>query len=255
MRITEEKGVTLIALVTIIVIVLILTSIGVTAGTSTINFVKFSQLKSELKILQTKVNDLNQQDKLDIGNTLNELQRKILEITEISNVIFKDKSDKDIQEIKEGFRYCNSKYINKEFNLENIKRDYLINVKYRYVICCDGFNYNGITYYIIDQIENDIYNVRYNDKNLKNGEFSFDINYIKENDRWKVEISNINYIGYINNWQVKYRMNDETEWKSANGLTFYVTKKGAYYVQLIHKDVVLGPQQFYLESDEENVIL
>lgn len=255
MRIIEEKGVTLIALVTIIAIVLILTSIGVTTGTSTINFVKFSQLKSELKILQTKINELNQQNKLDIGNTLNEQQIKILEITEISNVIFKDKSDKDIQEIKEGFRYCDSKYISKEFNLENIKRDYLINVKYRYVICCDGFNYNGITYYIIDQIENDIYNVRYNDKNLKNGEFSFDINYIQENDRWKVEISNIKYIGYISNWQVKYRMNDETEWKSTNGLTFYVTKKGSYYVQLIHNDIVLGPQQFYLENDIENVIL
>ena len=39
----EEKGITLVALVLTILILLILASIGVTSGLSTINYTKFSQ--------------------------------------------------------------------------------------------------------------------------------------------------------------------------------------------------------------------
>ena len=76
----------------------------------------------------------------------------------------------------------------------------------------------------------------------KEGNFEFDVDCIKESDRWRIEISNIKYPGYINNWEIEYRQDEETQWKKANALTFYVTKMGNYYVRLLHEDIILGPK-------------
>lgn len=248
----EEKGVTLIALVTTIVILFILSSIGATAGMSTINWASFSQFKDELKILQTKVNELNQNNEIDIGQELNEEQKKLLNNSTISSIIYNKKTDEEKIKIQNGFRYCNKDYIRKEFNLESVKRDYLINVEYRYVICYKGFEYDKNIYYMINQIDNSIYNVDYNDKNPKEGNFDFDVNYTKENDRWKIEISNIIYTGYISNWNVEYRLDGESRWKKANGLKFYVTKAGNYYVQVSHDDINLGSKLVSIIDETNN---
>ena len=130
MKITEEKGVTLLVLVTTIIILLILTSIGVTSGISTLNSAKFSQFKEELKILQTKVNELNQNDEINLGEELTETQKNILNITDISKIIYNDKTEEEKKEIQNGFRYFNNDSLKNELNLEGIKRDYLINFKY-----------------------------------------------------------------------------------------------------------------------------
>ena len=239
MRRTEEKGITLIALVTTIFILLILVSIGINTGTETIEYAKFTDFKDELVLLQTKVNELNENDELNIGKELNESQKSIFNISEVSNIIFKNKTEDEITKIKNGFKYCNFSYLNNQMGLEGVKREYLINVEYRYIICTEGFSYEGTTYYMINQIDNEIYNVEYNNKNIKYNNESFEVTCTKETDRWKIEVTNINYDGYINNWDVKYRLGEEN-WKSANGLTFYVTKAGNYYVQVMHDDINLG---------------
>lgn len=252
---TEEKGVTLIALVTAIVLILILSSIGATAGMSTINWASFSQFKNELKILQTKVNELNQNNEVNIGQTLSEEQKSIFNNLAISNIIYNGngETEEEKSKIQEGFRYCNRDYIKKEFNLESVKRDYLINVEYRYVICYEGFEYDGNIYYMPEQIDDSLYNVKYSDKNPKEGDFDFDVSYVKENDRWKIEVSNITYTGYINNWQVEYRLDGESKWKKANGLTFYVTKAGNYYVQVSHDDINLGSKLVSIIYETNNI--
>ena len=226
----SEKGVTLIALITTIIILFILGSIGTLVGTSVIEFSQFSNFKNELEIIQNKVNELNQNTKVEIGQELTQEQKQILNLSEISDIILKNETEEEKTEIKENFRYFSSDYIKSEFNLEHIERDYLINVKYRYVIYEKGFKYNEKTYYMPEQIENGIYNVKYQNKNEETG--SFEVNYTKEDNRWKIQISNINYNGYIDNWEIKYRLNEENYWKQATGLSFYVTKQGNYYVQV-----------------------
>ena len=127
---------------------------------------------------------------------------------------------------------------------------YLINIEYRYVICCEGFEYNQIIYYMIDQIEDGMYNVRYSNKNEQTDktdeEIGFDIIYTQENDRWKIEIKNIEYNQYINNWQVQYRLETDSYWNNANSLSFYITQSGNYYIQLVHNQIKLGPKRVEL---------
>lgn len=257
MRLTEEKGITLLTLVITIIVLLILVSIGTTSGISTIKSAKFTQFKAELQILQTKVNELNQykeinkNSEIDIGTELNQTQKNILNQKIISEIIYKNVlSNEEIAKIQEGFRYCDVTEIQSKLELSNIKRDYLINIEYRYVISCNGVEFNGITYYMVDQIDQGIYNVRFNDKNDKpdkdETEIGFNLTSIQENDRWRIEVSDIQFNQFINNWQVQYRLETESYWKDANSLIFYVTQSGNYYVQLVHNEKILGPKRVEL---------
>ena len=249
---TKESGITLTVLVITIILILILASIGTTVGTEAMEFAKFTQFKAELKIIQNKVNELNQENKTDIEQELKDVpglteeQKNILNITEITNIIFDGENNEEIQS---GFRYFTKDDINTIFNLDSVKRDYFINVEYRYVIFPDGFEYKGTKYYMIDQIDGEIYNVRYHNKNTGNG--SFKVNVTNEKNKSKIEITNIDYPGYVDKWQVKYRLDDNSYWETSDDLTFYIKKEGTYTVKVIHGDEInLGEQEIIVLFDE-----
>lgn len=254
MKLSEEKGITLTTLVIMIVIILILASIGVTSGTNAIKEAQYTQFKNELKILQTKVNELNQENKTEIGRGLTQEEKDFLEMTVISSIIYNGKNDEEKLEIQNGFRYCNEESLKNDLNLDSIKRNYLINIEYRYVICYQGYNYDNKNIYMVNQIEGSIYNVQYQEKNDKTG--NFEVQYVREGNKWKIEIVNINYNGNIDNWQVNYKHIDDEMWKETNNLSFYVTKEGKYLVEVKHgNDVNLGIETIRIEnnlSNEEN---
>ena len=241
-KIKETKGVTLIALVVTIVVLLILASIGINSGQDAINSAKFNEFKSELKIMQTKVNELNQSNETEIRPELTEQQKSIFNVETVYNIIFENKSDEEITNIKKGFRYYSKDYINNKFNFDSITRDYFVNIEKRIVISCTGFEYKGKTYYMSEQFTDGLYNVEYNNKNTQSG--SYDINTIVEENRCKIEISNIQYEGYINDWQVKYKLKDSSQWKTSNDLSFYVKEDGTYDIEVVHgNEISLGAKE------------
>ena len=238
-KIKQEKGITLVTLVVMIIILLILASIGVTSWNQAIEYAKFNEFTAELQVMQSKVNELNQNKETDIGEKITENQKNTLDdIEDIKNIIFKNKTDEEITKIKDGFRYCNKEWIKQKLELDSINRDYLINVEKRYVISCTGFEYKNKTYYMSEQLENGQYNVEYNNKNSTTGSGSFEVNTQKEENRWKVEISNIQYDGYVSNWQVKYKLATNDFWQTSNELTFYVTEQGYYDIKVVHGDKI-----------------
>ena len=241
-KIKETKGVTLIALVVTIVVLLILASIGINSGQDAINSAKFNEFKSELKIMQTKVNELNQSNETEIRPELTEQQKSIFNVETVYNIIFENKSDEEITNIKKGFRYYSKDYINNKFNFDSITRDYFVNVEKRIVISCTGFEYKGKTYYMSEQFGDGLYNVEYSNKNAQSG--SYDINTTVEENRCKIEISNIHYEGYINDWQVKYKLKDSSQWKTSNDLSFYVKEDGTYDIEVVHgNEISLGAKE------------
>ena len=233
---TNERGVTIVALVTTIIILLILSTIGVTSGKSTIEFSNFNKLKNQLTVLQIKVNELNQQNKTDIGQEIGDNQKLILNNEIVSNIIYKDKTEKEKNTIEAGFRLLNGNQIKDQLGLDGYKGNYLINVKYRYVVLCEGLEYNGITYYMIDQMEDGLYNVEYHNKNSDSG--SFEVNIIAEGDKCKVEITDINYDGYVSDWQVKYKLSTNSQWNTSDDLNFYVRQQGVYDIKVVHGDEI-----------------
>ena len=253
MKVTEEKGITLMTLVIMIIIILILASIGVTTGTNTIKEAQYTQFKNELKVLQTKVNELNQSNKIEIGRQLNEEEKNTLDIPAVSSIIYDGKSDEENLKIQKRFRYCNEESLKEDLDLYSIKREYLINIEYRYVICYKGYNYSNKIIYMVNQIEGGVYNVQYQEKNDTTG--SFETQYVREGNKWKIEIVNINYNGNIGNWQVNYKHIDDEMWKETNNLSFYVTKDGKYLIEVKHgNDVNLGMQTIIIENNLSNEV-
>ena len=250
MRKTNERGVTLVALVTTIIILLILSTIGVTSGKSTIEYSNFNKLKNKLTILQTKVNELNQQNKTDIGQEIGDDQKAILNNEVVSSIIYKNRNDEEKNSIEAGFRLLNGNQIKEQLGLDGYKGNYLINVEYRYVVLCDGLEYKGITYYMIDQIEGGLYNVEYHNKNDNKG--TFEINAIAEGDKYKIIVSNIQYDGYVSNWQVKYKLSDVNYWNTSDKLEFYIDKPGEYDINVVHGDEIsLGTKKLNLSYENE----
>lgn len=236
MRKTNERGVTLVVLVTTIITLLILSTIGVTSGKSAIEYSNFNKLKSQLTILQTKVNELNQQNKTDIGQEISNEQKAILNNEIVSNIIYKDITEEEKNTIEAGFRLLNGNQIKEQLGLDGYKGNYLINVEYRYVVLCEGLEYNGTTYYMIDQMEDGLYNVEYHNKNSDSG--TFEVNTITEGDKCKVEITDINYDGYVSDWQVKYKLNTSSQWNTSDELNFYVRQQGVYDIKVVHGDEI-----------------
>lgn len=250
MRKTNERGVTLVALVTTIIILLILSTIGVTSGKSAIEYSNFNKLKSQLTVLQTKVNELNQQSKTDIGQEIGDEQKSILNNEIVSNIIYKDKTEEEKNAIEARFRLLDGNQIKEQLGLDGYKGNYLINVEYRYVVLCDGLEYNGITYYMIDQIEGGLYNVEYHNKNDNKG--TFEVNAIAEGDKYKIIVSNIQYDGYVSNWQVKYKLSDVNYWNISDKLEFYIDKPGEYDINVVHGDEIsLGTKKLNLNYENE----
>lgn len=250
MILTNEKGVTLQALIITIVLLLILTSIGATAGTSALEYSKYSKLKTELQLLQTKVNELNENNDSRKGQDLNDAQKEILEKEEVKSIIYKGKEDKK-DEVKNGFKFFSVSEIKSDFDLSGIERSYLINVDYRYVVSCEGFKYKNVTYYMIDQMDDGMYNVEYHNKNKNpdKSEQAYEVTTKVEGDECKVVVTITNYGGYVNNWQVKYKLNTEEEWHISNNLEFVVEKSGTYNIKVVHGDEIdLGQQNIDVDA-------
>ena len=253
MILTNEKGVTLQALIITIVLLLILTSIGAAAGTSALEYSKYSKLKTELQLLQTKVNELNENNDSSKGqdlNNVNNAQKEILEKEEVKSIIYKGKEDKK-DEVKNGFKFFSVSEIKSDFDLSGIERSYWINVDYRYVVSCEGFKYKNVTYYMIDQMDDGMYNVEYHNKNKNpdKSEQAYEVTTKAEGDECKIVVTITNYGGYVNNWQVKYKLNTEEEWQISNNLEFVVEKSGTYNIKVVHGDEIdLGQQNIDVDA-------
>ena len=158
------------------------------------------------------------------------------------DIIYKGKTEEEKTKIKDGFTFVNSYTIQSQLGLDGINRDYLINVEYRYIVSCEGVEYKGTTYYMIEQIDNGLYNVNYNNKNSETG--SFELSSQKIGNQWKITVSNIEHEGYVSNWQVKYKLAGDEAWKSTENLEFYVSEAGYYIVKVGHGDEInLGTKQ------------
>ena len=75
-KIKQENGVTLVILVVMIIILLILASVGVTSWNQTIEYSAFNEFTAELQVMQSKVNELNQNQKYGYRNRNNRKSKK-----------------------------------------------------------------------------------------------------------------------------------------------------------------------------------
>ena len=114
----NSKGITLVSLVITIIVLLILASIATYSGFNVVNSSKLTAFTAELKVMQTQVNTIYQENKQEpIGQEITG------DIQTQANIVFTE-SESGITS-QDGYRYWNQEQI-KELGIE--EQDFLANV-------------------------------------------------------------------------------------------------------------------------------
>ena len=240
----NERGITLMALVITVIVLLILASIGIYDGLGTIRSSKYMAFKTELELLQSSVNKIYSEnpDNLEsYGVDMTSEQKEIFNVTEVSNIL--NSLSSDIESIKSGFKYFSKDYIVSDLGIQGITNDYYINLSKRLIIAVDPFEYEGTTYYMIEQMDDGIYNVAYN---REVGDVIFTAtSTIHDENTIDINISDIHTVNdqYINKWQIRYRIKGTETWNTTeeftgNSYTLKVNTITDYELQVFHYDIV-----------------
>ena len=235
----ENKGITLIALVITVTVLIILASVATYSGVGIIRQSKLNRFTTEMKIMQTEVNDLyqkatsgetvevngNSYSGLDIYNIGKELDSRANNVFTSETSGITDKS---------GYRLYDQPTI-QGLGIEGVEEEYFVNVEKRSIASCSGFEYEGETYYTLEQLPNGLYNAQYEENTNKP---TFDVSMEKLDDgTFRMTISNIQYNGYIDKWQVKYQKEGQDYWSTSEDLSFIVPDIGPYNVKIENGDV------------------
>ena len=216
----KQNGITLVSLVITIIVLIILASIATYSGIDVIRASKFTAFSTELKIMQTYVNE-----QYDIDMDAEYGAEIIGDIKIQADIAFKASGITN----KEGYRYWDKETI-KKLGIEGVEQEFFVNLKKRSIISYQGLEYDGKKYYTLEQIPRGLYNVEYKVKNNE-PEFQTKIEYISTN-KWRITVYDIECDGYINKWQIKYRKENGQYWNTSEDLSFVVNESGSYQIQI-----------------------
>ena len=228
--IKNTKGITLISLVITIIILIILASVATYSGIKAVNSSKLTAFTTEMKIMQTQVNELYDKSSRGEINT-NEIGKNISTVQTQANKVFAAIAN----EINspEGYRYYDEETI-KSLGIEGVEGEFFVNVSKRSVVSYEGFEYEGTTYYTLEQLPDGLYNVEYQ-ASQEQPDFDVDYDYL-ENGRYKITVNNINYNGNISKWYVKYQKPDSDTWYESNNYSFNVDTPGVYNIKIANNE-------------------
>ena len=161
----KNKGITLIALVIMVIIVLILASVGTTTGLSVIRQSKYNRAVGEMKIMQTKINEMYEEYKsgeLNIDNLGTPISDVSSSIQSQINIAYNSvyETNQKIGNIEE-FKYLSANDINNTLDVDGVEEDYIINIQTREAILINGIKNDGEMYYSLSQITDEQFNVEY----------------------------------------------------------------------------------------------
>lgn len=248
----SERGITLIALMITIVLLIILASVAIYSGTETIQSSHFTTFTTDLKVVQEEVNNWYQQYK-DGGTVGDKTGEEILELgsdlttsstieNQANRVFTEDESGITSQD---GYRYFSANTL-KELGLENMDRDFFINIEKRSVVSFQGYDYEENRYYTIEQIENGMYNV---DFESNSGTPKFQVSYESiPGGGYKIKVTDITYSGNINKWYIRYQKEGETNWTTTENAEFTVSEAGIYNI-IVENGNVSGTGTCEIKAD------
>ena len=144
----SNKGITLIIVIMTVVLLTILMGLVITSSIDTYNKSKFLSFETNMKLIQKKI-DMALEERIDyetLGQPLNDEQR-----SRLATIIANDNNNMISTEdpSAETLRYFSSNDINEDFELSDIRGEFVINFANREVISLDGAEKNNVMYYTI----------------------------------------------------------------------------------------------------------
>ena len=159
--IKSNKGITLIALLVTIIIIIIVASIATYYGVKNIKATRFERLRSQIQTVQLKVNEMYEEYRSGSQSVDDELasidSNNATWIAVTGNAKYSNINFGDINDYK---KYYPSD-IEKKLDISDFDETLLINIKNRRIIIENGYEYEGETFYIIEDFESLMYNTDY----------------------------------------------------------------------------------------------
>ena len=252
-KLKEESGISLLTLVITIVILMLLATMAVYSINRAIESSKLTAFTTELKIMQSQVDVLNEKMNNNGEITVDgvtykgkgeedskgvqEIGKSISEegLTEQANKALEAVGVTDNEE-KEKYKYYDEKIIKEGLGVEGVGQELLINVENREVVSYKGIKNQGKMYYNLASLPGAMYKVEHEETQSK-PDFDVSIEQTSGEGEWKVKITKIEYDGYINKWQVKYKLEGHTTWNTSDEYEFSVNKQGTYIIKLVNGDI------------------
>ena len=233
-NVKSEKGITLIALIITIIVLIILASITTYSGISSIKSSKFLEFRSELEMMQTQVDYLNEEytrleNNGEDGEAYIQSKGKDLTYSAEEQESFDGAGVTD----KTNYRYYDKASVD-DLGLTGLQYEFLVSVKDRKVIAIGGLEYEGTKYYTLDQIREspEVGNLERGDVTVD----SVDYEHI-EDAKYKITVTNIQCSKYVTKYTIQYRNVDLADTYSTLGklitdkdFSFEVDGEGTYEI-------------------------
>lgn len=235
MKMRNEKGITLVALSVMIIVILIITTIIVYSGKSSMENARLTRFIKELEVMQAQVEVINKKYKEEIeilqdGEEFTLVGKELTEL-EYENEAFEGAEETDTS----GYRYYDIDTL-EQLGISGFEREYLVNVKTKKVIAIKPIKIENKKYYTLDQVAPS-YKVgkleRQENVKIEN------ITYTETNTGYDIKLENIQCSEYVAKYTVRYKAENEANYKVAgenvtgSNFTFSVTQKGKYYIKII----------------------
>lgn len=241
----SKKGITLISLVITVIVLAILASIATYSGINVIKSSKYTAFTAELKIMQTHVNAIYEENKEKTDVKYGSAIEENPQVQEQASIVFKEEASGITN--TEGYRYWSAEYIKDILKIEGVEQSFFVNLKKRSIVSYEGLEYEGKIYYTLEQLPNGLYNVDYQEPNVELPTFDVKTEMIGV-DKWKVTVSNIQYSGYIDKWQVTYQLEGKEYWNTTEDMSFVVNETGIYQIKVINEKIESLKKEIVLAS-------
>lgn len=168
----NEKGITLLALIITVIIMIILVSAGIRYGGTSLSEVKLQNFSYELEQIQGRVDAIYEKMSMEskpsyvtlngdvIGRGIGHSTDAIITLDNVIGIDYSiaNKSNEDLfcQEVarESYYRYFSKDDLERTLDIKNASQDFIINFKTREVISVKGQTYNNKTYYRLKDIKN-----------------------------------------------------------------------------------------------------
>lgn len=150
-KIKSQKGITLVALIITIILMLILTGVTVYSGIDSYKNAQVSKFVAQMQLIQEKVDNIEREDGIVLGEPINHAETREnigSYIAEYTNDYTNDYSGGvSILNSWQDWRYFTKDDLKKDLDLEDIDGDIAIDFYKRTVISLNGVYYDGKTHH------------------------------------------------------------------------------------------------------------
>lgn len=224
---SSSNGITLIALIITVIILLILISVSTYTGLESYGRAERTEFVSRMQLIQAKIDDLVRKKDFDFNK-----YGEAISDTKQSSIITKARENKEILEAAETdkFRYFSKENLKDQLDID-IEDEIIVNFSTREVISLTGVRYKGKIYYTQYKLPKGQQLVQYTEQ-----ENELDFEYSKKNEGLNViiKITPTRNGKKIENGIIKYKLSDEQEeqYRQVNKDTIKISKSGIYTIQL-----------------------